>query len=263
MAKITLIGSGNVGWHLGRALMNAGHSIDSVYSHSYSNAKALADLLPGCSVANDTDFSKSNSDVFIVAVRDNALEEIISKINIPAEAVIAHTSGSMPMEVLNKFSHYGVFYALQTFTKGKEINIGEVPFGIEASDESAYQRLEVLALSLSKKVERIDSAQRKVIHIAAVFACNFTNHLFSISKDILEKERMNFELLEPLIKETLQKAFVLSPEMAQTGPAIRREEKIIQQHLDYLQNRPEVQQLYKLISESIMKEERRSSEGEN
>jgi predicted short-subunit dehydrogenase-like oxidoreductase (DUF2520 family) len=111
-------------------------------------------------------------------------------------------------------------------------------------------------LSLSKKVEPIDSAQRKVIHIAAVFACNFTNHLFSISEGILKKEKMNFALLEPLIKETLQKAFELGPPQAQTGPAIRGDNKIIQQHLDYLQNEPEIQELYRLISEDIMKKKR-------
>jgi predicted short-subunit dehydrogenase-like oxidoreductase (DUF2520 family) len=260
MAEITLIGSGNVAWHLGKALIGAGHIINSVYSRNFSNAKDLAKLL-GCQAVGSTDFSKSNSDLFIVAVRDNALEEVVSKINIPINAVIAHTSGSMPMEVLKNFSHYGVFYALQTFTKGKELAVAEVPFGIEASDRESYKQLETLALSLSKKVQPIDSAQRKVLHIAGVFACNFTNHLFSISKDILEKEKMKFSLLEPLIKETLQKAFELGPEAAQTGPAIRGDEKVIQQHLNYLKSEPEIQQLYKLISEDIMKKEKRSKEG--
>ncbi len=257
MAEITLIGSGNVAWHIGKALASAGHSINSVYSRNFSNAKLLADWLPNSTAIDHTDFSKSNSELFIIAVSDHALEEVVSKVTIPANAVIAHTSGSMPMEVLNKFPHYGVFYALQTFTKGKEIVMEEVPFGIEASDVSTYHRLETVALSLSKKVEPINSAQRKVLHIAAVFACNFTNHLFSISKAILEKEKMNFSILEPLIKETLQKAFELGPEAAQTGPAIRGDEKIIQQHLDYLKSKPEIQQLYKLISENIMQKEER------
>ncbi|HWZ21290.1 MAG TPA: DUF2520 domain-containing protein [Cytophagaceae bacterium] len=253
MASITLIGSGNVAWHFGKAFVAAGHRVDAVYSRNHSNAKALADLFFDCRVAYDTDFSKSNSTVFIIAISDSAIEEVVSEIIIPDNAIIAHISGSMSMEVLSKFSHYGVFYGLQTFTKGKELTISEVPFGIEASDEASYSKLEALALSLSKKVQPINSAQRKVIHIAAVFACNFTNHLFSISESILKKEHLDFSLLESLIKETVQKSLEIGPQKAQTGPAIRGDEKIIQQHLDYLSNEPELQELYKLITNQIKK----------
>jgi predicted short-subunit dehydrogenase-like oxidoreductase (DUF2520 family) len=160
----------------------------------------------------------------------------------------------MPMTVLERFPKHGVFYPLQTFTKTKPVDLSEVYFGIEASGKDVYEQLFQLAFTLSEKVQSMSSAQRKVIHIAAVFACNFTNHLFSISKQILEKEQLNFELLKPLVNETVEKAFLLGPDQAQTGPAIRGDEKIIQQHLQYLTDIPDLQNLYRLLSENIRKQ---------
>lgn len=253
MASITLIGSGNVSWHMGRGLTNVGHKINTVYSRNLSNAKTLADLFPECSSTDQLDFSKSISELFILAVSDDSLEEIVSKIQIPANAVIVHTSGSNPMEVLNKFSHFGVLYPIQTFTKEKEINISEVSFGLEASDNITYEKINSVALSLSKKVQHITSEQRKGIHIAAVFACNFSNHLFSVSESILKKEGLNFSLLESLIKETVTKALEIGPLQAQTGPAIRGDEETITKHLDYLKRDPELQKLYRIFSERIKK----------
>ncbi|HSZ25921.1 MAG TPA: DUF2520 domain-containing protein, partial [Cytophagaceae bacterium] len=199
------------------------------------------------------DFSDSNSNVFIFAIRDQALEEVIDKTKVPEKAVVIHTSGSMPMEVLKKFQHHGVFYTIQTFTKGKYTNLSEVPIGIEASDDDTNQKLFLLAASISKQAQSINSEQRKVIHLAAIVACNFTNHLYAISEGILKNENLNLTLLKPLMYETLQKSLEIGPQRAQTGPAIRGDEKIIQQHLDYLANEPEIQQLYKLLSEHIKK----------
>lgn len=157
------------------------------------------------------------------------------------------------MEVLKKFQHHGVFYTIQTFTKGKYTNLSEVPIGIEASDDDTNQKLFLLAASISKQAQSINSEQRKVIHLAAIVACNFTNHLYAISEGILKNENLNLTLLKPLMYETLQKSLEIGPQRAQTGPAIRGDEKIIQQHLDYLANEPEIQQLYKLLSEHIKK----------
>jgi predicted short-subunit dehydrogenase-like oxidoreductase (DUF2520 family) len=251
---ITLIGSGNVSWHLGSALTEAGHNIETVYSRNLSNAKTLADLFPGCTFTDQLDFSKNSSELFILAISDSALKEVISKIQIPTNAIIIHTSGTMPMEVLNKFSHYGVLYPIQTFTKGKEIKIAEVPFGLEASDDVTYQKIYEIAFSLSKKGQPISSEQRKVIHIAAVFACNFSNHLFSISESILKKEGLNFSILESLIQETVAKALEISPLKAQTGPAIRGDEETIAKHLNYLKSDSELQELYRIFSERIKKQ---------
>ncbi len=251
---VTFIGSGNVVWHLSQGLAKAGHRIEAVYSRKKSNAQSLADLWPGCIATDQLDFSKSSSSLFIIAVNDQAIEELSEALAVPEQAIVAHTSGSVSIDVLSRFSKRGVFYPLQTFTKGKETALSDIPFGIEASEEKVYHELSALALSLTKNVQSITSDQRKIIHIAAVFACNFTNYFLSVSEKILIKENLSLELLSPLVNETIRKAFEIGPEKAQTGPAIRGDEKIIQQHLDYLQNEPELQELYRLISERIEKE---------
>jgi len=251
---ITLIGSGNVAWQLGQALQKAGHRVEAVYSRTLKNAEALANLLPGCIATDKPDFTQSKSSFFLIAVNDQALQSVADQLNLPANSIVAHTSGSMPMTVLERFPKHGVFYPLQTFTKTKQVDLSEVYFGIEASGKEVYEQLFQLAFTLSRKAQSMSSAQRKVIHIAAVFACNFTNHLFLISKQILEKEQLDFELLKPLVKETVEKAFVLGPDQAQTGPAIRGDEKIIQQHLQYLTDKPDLQNLYRLLSENIRKQ---------
>lgn len=256
MTKITLIGSGNVAWQLGRALVKASHCIDAVYSRNSSNAKTLADSFLDCNVASTLDFSESNSELFIIAISDTAIEGVALELLIPENALVVHTAGSIPMEVLQKFPHYGVLYPLQTLTKEKGLDFSEVPFGIEASDDKSYQKLDVLAHTLSKNVQAITSAQRKVLHIAAVIACNFTNHLFSISEAILKKENLEFALLTPLIKETVEKALTIGPQKAQTGPALRGDEKVILQHLEYLKEQPELQELYTLMTNQIIKTKR-------
>ncbi len=249
--RITILGSGNVAWQLSRSLAKSGYQIEAIYSRQQRHAEELAQLFQDCTVVLNTDFSKSNSGVFLLAVSDNALEEVISALVVPSGALIAHTSGSVSVEVLNGFSRYGVLYPLQTFTKGKETDLREVPFGIEGSDETVLAELSALAASLSKNVQHINSAQRKIIHLAAVFACNFTNHLLSISQEILKMEQLDLELLRPLVTETIQKAFELGPQKAQTGPAIRGDKKILEQHIDLLRNTPELQELYRLFSKRI------------
>lgn len=250
MARITLIGSGNVATQLGLGLAKAGHTIETVYSRTKEHAAALATLLNG-TIAPDTDFRQSQSELFIVAVNDQSIETLVQAVLLPPQAIIAHTSGSVAMQVLHQFPRHGVFYPLQTFTKGKEINFTEVPFGIEASEEETYRTLAAIASTLSPHVQSISSAQRKILHVAAVFACNFTNYLLSVSETILEKENLDFGLMKPLVDETIRKAFAIGPDKAQTGPAFRGDEVIMQQHLHYLQTQPVFQQLYKQLSEGI------------
>jgi predicted short-subunit dehydrogenase-like oxidoreductase (DUF2520 family) len=253
MATITLIGSGNIAWQLGLGLIKAGHTIEVVYSRTISNAKILSELIPNSIATDSLNFKEKKSELFIVAIKDQALEEVLQFVVLPPNAIIAHTSGSVSIEVVQRFPKHGVFYPLQTFTKGKETDLSKVPFGIEASDEVTYKTLITLAQSISESVQPISSHQRKVLHIAAVFACNFTNYLFSVSDDILKKEKLNFELLKPLVEETIQKAFEIGPVKGQTGPAVRGDKEIIQQHLEYLKQEPALQKLYQLISERISK----------
>jgi predicted short-subunit dehydrogenase-like oxidoreductase (DUF2520 family) len=246
--KITLIGSGNVATQLGKALQQAGHKIVQVFSRTPAHAQELAtqlgtqhttsleDLLPG--------------DIYLFAVKDDVLEEIASQLKI--EGIAAHTSGSMAMDVLSRTSrHYGAFYPLQTFSKGNELDLKEVPFCIEASDDETKEKLSALAGSLGSNTHYLDSEQRRVLHLAAVFACNFTNHMYALAEDVLTKKNIPFDILLPLIEETASKVKNTSPRKAQTGPAKRNDLAIMARHLEMLQDQETAQALYKLISFSI------------
>lgn len=252
MANISFIGAGNVAWHLAQALEDAGHSILQVYSRDVLHAKELTRHLYDTQAVNALDFSQSAAELFIIAVPDDAVFDIVEHTIFPAHAVVCHTSGTLPLTTLRKFPHRGVFYPLQTFSKHRRMDMQKVPFCLEASNDPTEEILVALAQSISKTVYLVSSEERKVLHIGAVFACNFTNHLIALSKEILEKEGLEFSLLKPLIEETLAKALtVTDPATVQTGPAIRGDEHTIQQHLRYLKDNPLQQKLYKLLTESI------------
>jgi predicted short-subunit dehydrogenase-like oxidoreductase (DUF2520 family) len=165
---------------------------------------------------------------------------------------VAHTSGSVEMNVFqNHASNFGVFYPLQTFHKEKELEISQVPFCIEGNNEATTNALSELAKSISNNIHLVSSKNRKVLHIAAIFACNFTNHFYSIAETILAEKNLSLDILRPLIKETALQVMDKSPSQLQTGPAIRGDEKIMRQHLNYLAAKPELAELYKKMSESI------------
>lgn len=251
--NISIIGSGNVAWHLSRALENAGHTIHEVFSRKHSNAKKLTRKLYSATAQGHMDFSKSKAEIFIMAVPDNAIEKIASKIKLPPDAIIVHTSGSIPINMLKgSFSNTGVFYPLQTFSKLSEINFGEVPILIEAKDKKTENRLSQLAKSLSKAVHRVNSEDRKGLHIAAVFACNFTNHMMAISGWLLNKQKLDFNLLKPLIIETINKSLDIGPDNAQTGPALRGDLQTLDHHMDYLKFDKSLQEIYRVISQHII-----------
>ena len=252
--KISIIGAGNVAWHLSRALEDAGHSIEEVYSRDIVNAKKLAAQLYDASAYNELDFSDSDSQIFFVCVSVDAIEEVLGKLCIPDHAIIAHTSGTQPIDVFDLlFIKKGVFYPLQTFSKNRKVYFEEISICIESDSKETEKVLSTVAKSLSKYTYYYNSEQRKVLHIAAVFACNFTNHLLAVSKEILEKEAIDFEILNSLISETINKALEHDPREMQTGPAKRKDVKVLQEHMKYLQDEPEKKQLYKILSESILK----------
>jgi predicted short-subunit dehydrogenase-like oxidoreductase (DUF2520 family) len=252
--KITFVGSGNVAWHLSQALEEAGHSVQEVYSRNIDHAKKLASRLYDAFPTNDLDFTESESTVFFIAVTDDALEEVTSGLRIPEGAIVAHTSGTKPLESLDLlFEKKGVFYPLQTFSKSRKIYFEEIPICIESDNEEVLKVLTSIAKSISPKICYLNSHQRKVLHIAAVFACNFTNHLLVLSKEILDKEELDYKLLDSLISETINKALENDPKEVQTGPAIRKDVKVLQEHLQYLSGDPDKKQLYRLLSESILK----------
>lgn len=248
--NIVMLGAGNVATHFSKALQQKGYNITQVYSKTTASAKALAELL---SVPYTTEINDVNTaaDIYIYALKDNALEEIIHKISIP-DAIHLHTAGSVNIDVFEgRASHFGVIYPMQTFSKSKEVNFENVALMVEANTEKTFDTLFGIAQQLSKRCYKIDSEQRKKIHLSAVFACNFTNYMYTIAEELIGETNAPFDILQPLIAETADKIKHLSPAKAQTGPAVRYDTVIIEKHLKMLENRPELQQLYKEISKLI------------
>mgnify|MGYP003109290451 FL=1 len=252
--QIGIIGTGNVAWHLARAFENAGHVITDIYNRDISKAKHFALDFFNAKATNKLNFENSSAQVFILAVSDDVIEEIAPEVLLPENAVLAHTSGSVAMNALGyaRTENQGVFYPLQTFSKGKAVDFSEIPIGIEAENKITENALSLLAKSISNKVQLMDSRDRRTIHLAAVFACNFTNHLFTISKSILEDRNLDFGLLEPLIIETLNKSLEIGPSNAQTGPAKRGDLETLDNHFEALSKSPDIAEIYRSISQNII-----------
>lgn len=252
---ITLIGSGNVATHLGAAFKNAGHKIVQVYSPTLENAALLAYHI-GAEAIDDLNDINSDTGLFVIAIKDDAIAEIAKQLAVH-QKLIVHTSGATSLSALELFTtQAGVFYPLQTFSKTREVNFLNVPLCIEGADEEITQTLTQLAQTISNKVHRVTSAQRKILHLAAVFACNFPNYLYHVSQQLLQQNQLDFDIIRPLIDETAQKVQQHFPADVQTGPAIRNDEKTMQAHLELLTDSPELQQVYELLSQGIIKMER-------
>ena len=253
--NILMIGAGNVAWHLAPALENEGHHISVVYSRHLDNAQLLAQQLNNALATDQTDLQEVGADLALIAIKDDAIVSIVKHLQLPKHTLIAHTSGNTPMQIFENLpgnNDFGVFYPLQTFSKQKTVDFSQIPFCIEAINSSAETLLFDLAGQLSNSIHSVNSYQRKILHVAAVMACNFTNHLFAQSDHILQKEELSFDLLKPLIQETVEKALKNAPHKTQTGPAIRNDTRVIQDHLKYLKNNPSAYQIYETITESIL-----------
>ena len=250
--RITLIGSGNVATHLGAALKNAGHKIVQVWSRNLQHAALLAYHVKAEPIDRLSEIS-AETDLIIIAVKDAAVEEIASFIPIKTVLVV-HTCGAVGLNILEKyFENCGVFYPLQTFSKTRELDFKTVPLCIESIDKNSMQLLLELGRTISNNVQIINSDQRKTLHLSATFACNFPNYLFAVAADLLQQKQMDYDLLKPLILETALKIQEHQPKNVQTGPAIRRDEKTMQLHLDLLQQQPDLQEIYRLLSQGIIK----------
>lgn len=249
--NIVLIGAGNVATHLGIHLQNAGHNILQVFSKHIDNAEVLASLL-NTSCTNKLSEIDTNADLYILAVKDYAIDDVILELRLP-DKIVVHTSGAVPLLGMEHISKKcGVFYPFQTFTKDTVVDFTTIPIFIEASDKTTEKILLEVAQSLSKLSQIVKSDQRKALHLAAVYVNNFTNHLFHIAQTILQKEKLPFELLYPLIKETVTKAGKNNPYDIQTGPARRDDWKTIDEHLHFLEDSPEFREVYLVLTESIM-----------
>jgi predicted short-subunit dehydrogenase-like oxidoreductase (DUF2520 family) len=227
MISVLLVGKGNVATHLYEAFLNV-----DVVKVAQMSSRELGKI--------------PQADVTIIAVSDDAIAEVSSKIT---NNFVVHTSGSVSINDLKNNSKKGVFYMLQTFSKDKKVAFSEVPFCLESENKEDYKLLETLAKSIGKKIYSINSEQRKTLHVAAVFVNNFTNHMYKIGNDICIENNVPFEILQPLIKETASKIEHLSPEKAQTGPAIRNDKKTIKNHLNLLNINQ--QEIYKILTKSI------------
>lgn len=251
--KVVIVGSGNVATHLSLALASLeGIEICQVYSPTEAHAEILVERL-NCDFVTDPTQIRKDADVYLFALKDQALETVIRAV--PANnGLWLHTSGSMPMQVFAGYTErYGVLYPLQTFSKSREISFRGIPLFIECHREEDKNCLEELARRLSGKVCELSSEKRRSLHLAAVFACNFTNHIYALAEEILAKEGLSRDYLFPLIDETAAKVHELPAQEAQTGPAIRYDENIINKHLGMLADDPDVQTLYRLLSQSIHK----------
>jgi predicted short-subunit dehydrogenase-like oxidoreductase (DUF2520 family) len=250
--RISIIGSGNVATHISAAFKNAGHRIVQVYSRNLHNAALLAYHV-GAEATDDLNTLTTDTDIFIISVKDDAILDMVSQLA-KYNKLVAHTSGAVELSAMLAFTqNAGVFYPLQTFSKTKELIFRDVPMCIEGANEGVTKTLEDLARDISNNVSRISSAQRKVLHLAAVFACNFTNHLYGIGEELLNDSGINFNLLRPLIAETADKIKEHSPFTVQTGPAVRNDGSTMAAHLQLLDKQPYLQEMYKMLSQDIIK----------
>ena len=249
---IVIIGAGNVATHIAFALKKSDFLINTIYSKTTESAKSLAGKI-------NVDFTTNihelppNADLYIIAVSDSAIEQLAQNLKIN-DGIVVHTAGSISISLLNPyFKNFGVFYPLQTFTKGRPLDFSEIPVCIEANNDISQNKLLNLGQSLSNSVQLINSEKRKVLHMAAVFACNFTNHMYGIGSELLNTKGIDFNLLHPLINETAKKANELNPLKAQTGPAVRNDKKTIDMHLKMLKDYPDFKKIYRFVSNSIFK----------
>lgn len=251
--KIVIIGSGNVATHLGLALAEAQETVVQVYSRSISNATLLADKL-SCRATDSVADIVGDADAYVFSVKDDVLPELAGSVrSTNPDAVFMHTAGSVPMDVFaGNARHYGVLYPMQTFSKQREVNFREVPCFVEADSPETLAQIRALACRLSGNVRELSLEKRKSLHLAAVFACNFTNHCYHLAERILSDAGIDFSVMLPLIDCTAAKVHTTSPGEAQTGPAVRNDETIINRHLSLMDD-DMMRQIYTLMSQSIHK----------
>lgn len=247
--EIVIIGTGNTAAVLGRMLKAAGHTILQVFGRNASAASELAYELD-CESTNYWAVVDRNADLYLLAVSDIAIEEIIRELKLPDKTIV-HTAAAVPKDALRSATeHYGVFYPLQSLKKGTG-RLPDVPVIIDASDKETYYMLQQLAGSISDQVVAAGDEVRLKLHLAAVFCNNFVNHIYALMEDYCRREKIDFRLLIPLIRETAERIESMSPADAQTGPAIRHDQGTINKHLQLLENHHDLKKIYLLLTASI------------
>ena len=233
----TILGSGNIAFHLGKVLVQNGIRVDAVYSPNEIHATTLAEQLNTKAIST-IELLSSASDIYIIAVKDTAIEEVSNQLA-KVVGMVVHTSGNTDMQVLWKHKRRAVFYPLQTISKHSELNFSHVPILLETQLSEDMELLTQLAVKLGTSAYQVDSEKRKVVHVAAVFANNFSNHLYGIAQQILTTNTLSFDMLKPLIRETANNIQTHNPREVQTGPAVRGDQTTIDNHLKLLEDMPE------------------------
>lgn len=251
--NICILGSGNVATHIAKSLDKEGENVVTIYSKSLNHAAQLARCLKNAE-ATDSLASLSKADVYLFALKDNVLCNVVDamiQLGIGKDALWVHTAGSMPLSVFRGIKHSAVMYPMQTFSKTRIINFKEVPLFIEANNPTSSHVIETLAKKLSDHVSWLDSEKRKYLHLSAVFANNFTNHCCTLAFKLLEEHGIDPTTLLPLIDETTRKLHTMHPLQAQTGPAVRWDENVIANQVKLLDDMPDLQHAYTLLTQSI------------
>ena len=250
MIKVVLLGAGNVGTHLFRALHKAENiSLIQWYNRS---AQSLEEGKGKVKTLSQLDELVPEADLYLLSISDDNISELSSKLK-SCKGIIAHTAGSVGMEALNPCKDHGVFYPLQTFSKQKKVDFEQVPLCLEANTKENFTLLKQVAIALGGPIHSIDSTQRKALHIAAVFVNNFVNHLYAVGEQLCQEHQVPFSVLQPLIAETADKIKSLSPKAAQTGPALREDQQVLKDHLSLLTKTTQ-KELYQLISTAIQQD---------
>lgn len=252
--KIVIVGTGKVAFRLAKRLKSKGLHLSQVVGRTADSAALLASELH-CPWTDQWDAILPDADWVLVAVSDDAIEEVAAQLfkYIP-DALVTHTSGATPSDALARyFNRFGVFYPLQSFTKERQPVWSKIPFCVDAATQEDLMFLKRMAKVIGNLVYQVNDQQRAVLHVAAVFANNFTNHCFSIAEKILDNADLPFEMLHPLMEETLAKAIIDSPAKMQTGPAVRGDEETINRHLLLLEKHPNWKTIYEDISNDITK----------
>jgi len=248
-----ILGAGNIAWHLGHFLSKSGITVVQVYNRSREHGKKLAISLKA-DFTDTADKLEKNAGIYFLAISDDAIKTVVKQLTISKDRLLVHTAGGVDMNVISGITeNYGVFYPLQTFSKERHVDFTQIPLLVEANNTENLGRLKQLALTVSRHVYEMGSEDRMILHLAAVIASNFSNHLIACAENILKDRKLALEMLKPLMVETVAKAFAVTPGKAQTGPAVRGNFKLMEKHMAMLRSYPEIKEIYRLISDNIIK----------
>jgi len=251
LKHISFAGAGKVASALCKEFYKSGYLIDLVVSESEKSCHLLAE---SCNASWSTELVYPDStDVLIVSVPDQKIKSVLNTLKCRPDAIVVHTGGSTGLDIFPEhIERAGIFYPLQTFTMEREVSFKNLPFLLESADDDILQTLKLAAESLGGTVHYVDSEHRKMIHLAAVFICNFTNYMLTRGEEVAIKAGYSLELFKPLLAETITKALETGPGNSQTGPASRNDISTIEKHLELLSFSPELKRLYDEVTQSII-----------